>query len=188
MHSEQYAIVHAVTTHGLANKGRIMELAIILSDGRNESGRWSGLVRPRCPVDPQVQRITGISPDMVSSGPSFGLVAARLQRMLRDRTLVMHGAPFGAKVLNHAFARMGLAFSPTTLCTEQLAQLLQPESPRVDMLSMGQPKGKTAAYRALPMAEATRTLLFRFLDQYGEDAVHAHLTPPRRADRRAQAA
>lgn len=188
MEHQRYAIVHAVTTHGLANKGRIMELALLLHDGPRETDRWSGLVRPRCTLDPHVQRITGITPEMVGSGRSFGLVAARLQRMLSDRILVMHGAAYGLKVLDQAFARMGLPFAPTTLCTEKLARTYLPDSPRFDMFSLSDGDAGQGHFRALPIAEATRDLLFRFLQEQGEAAVHAHRSAPAHCTVRAQAA
>ncbi|HEY0977359.1 MAG TPA: 3'-5' exonuclease [Flavobacteriales bacterium] len=182
MRALDFAIVDVETTQGDPREGRIMEVAVLLHDGRQELARWGDLIRPRVPIDRFVQRMTGIDRTMLEDAPSFPRVASRIRGLVKGRILVAHNARFDLVALQHEFARTGLPFHPDTLCTEKLARQLLPNLQHYNLASLcrffGIEQGRRhcAAYDA----EATLALLLGFIDRFGAERVLEAVEPGER--------
>lgn len=123
------AFVDIETTGGPAQCASITEIAVIQAD---EAGvrEWSTLVRPDSRIPEHIERLTGISNDMVASAPRFEEVANDLFDQLEGRIFVAHNARFDHGHIKAAFRRMGVTIRPRVLCTVKLSRRLFPHERR----------------------------------------------------------
>lgn len=123
---EGLAFVDIETTGGPAQRESITEIGIVEVD---ESGvrEWVSLVRPQMRIPPHIERLTGISNDMVAAAPRFEEVADEVFDRLEGRLFVAHNARFDHGHLRAAFRRVGMDIRPRVLCTVQLSRRLFPD-------------------------------------------------------------
>ncbi|MFZ1688910.1 MAG: 3'-5' exonuclease [Flavobacteriales bacterium] len=176
-----YAIVDVETTYGDPRRACVMEVAVILTDGRRELERWSSLVRPQNggPIDPFVSMLTGITPAMLSKAPRFAEVVTTVQRMTAGSIVVAHNARFDMTALGLAFERCGQSFTRDTLCTEQLSRQFFPHLKFHNLNSLCRHMGipARADHRALGDALACKAALEGVLERFGEDRVLSAMLP-----------
>jgi DNA polymerase-3 subunit epsilon len=123
------AFVDLETTGGQAGTDRVTEIGVV-EVGPDGVSHWSTLVDPLRPIPDFVQRLTGITDDMVRGAPTFDAVANDLARRLAGRLFVAHNARFDHGFLRCEFGRMGLPFDPDVLCTVRLSRALFPHEVR----------------------------------------------------------
>lgn len=123
------AFVDIETTGGPAQRPSITEIAVVEVD---EAGvrEWSTLVRPDMRIPEHIERLTGISNDMVAGAPPFEAVADELFDRLDGRIFVAHNARFDHSHIKAAFRRMGVNLRPRVLCTVKLSRRLFPQERR----------------------------------------------------------
>lgn len=179
----RFAVLDVETTAGDPTEGRIMEVAVIALDGTTERLRWDSLVDPGIPVPPFMSRLTGLRSGDLAGAPRFVEVVRTLETLTQDRILVAHNARYDMTALDHEFARTGLVFGRSTLCTERLARRLMPQLPRYNLGGICRHLGIPfcAAHRALPDAEAAAALLVHLIGRFGMDAVMQGVLPSQRA-------
>lgn len=171
--TRQYAILDVETTSGDPTNGRVMEVAVLAFDGREERLRWESLVDPRTGIPPFIRRLTGIGPAMLRDAPVFPGVVRTLETLTQDRIVVAHNVRYDMTALEHEFARTGLVFERATLCTERVSRRLLPQLSHHNLASLCRHFGIPFpnAHRAASDAEATAALLFALLDAFGEENV-----------------
>jgi DNA polymerase-3 subunit epsilon len=123
------AFVDIETTGGPAQRASITEIGIVEVD---ESGvrEWVSLVRPEMRIPPHIERLTGITNDMVADAPPFEEVADAVFDRLDGRLFVAHNARFDHGYLRAAFRRLGMDIRPRVLCTVKLSRRLFPDQRR----------------------------------------------------------
>ncbi|MFQ5578206.1 MAG: exonuclease domain-containing protein, partial [Anaerolineae bacterium] len=108
-----FAFVDVETTGLRPELGhRVVEIAVLQTEGAREVSRFSALIDPRRPLDPGAMRVNGITPDMVADAPVFADVLPDLQARLQDRIIVAHNAPFDMGFLQTEWDIAGAAFEP----------------------------------------------------------------------------
>ena len=127
--AEGLAFVDIETTGGPAQRESITEIAVVEVD---ESGvrEWVTLVRPGMRIPEHIERLTGISNDMVAGAPKFEEIADELFDRLDGRIFVAHNARFDHGHIKAAFKRMGVTIRPRVLCTVKLSRRLFPQERR----------------------------------------------------------
>lgn len=110
-HEPIYAFVDIETTGSRANLDRITEIGIVTLD-KQEISQWSQLINPGIFITTNIQQLTGITPAMVSTKPSFAEIAEELYLELKDKIFVAHNARFDYSFLKAEFKRVGVDFSP----------------------------------------------------------------------------
>jgi len=120
------------TTGTAAARERITEIGIVTVDfdGAEAGPRvteWSTLVNPERPIPAEIQWLTGITSAMVRDAPRFADLADDLLERLRDAVFIAHNARFDYGFLKAEFARLGIPWRATTLCTVRLSRLLDPD-------------------------------------------------------------
>lgn len=86
---------------------RICEIALLrVRDGSIEQ-RYTTLINPRRPVEPQAFAVNGISPSMVQDAPTFETVIDSLLDILHGTVIVAHNAPFDISFLACELTRAG---------------------------------------------------------------------------------
>lgn len=109
------------TTGGNPYNSSIIEIgAIKFSDGQ-EVGRFETLVKPRHPISPIVQKITGIKNDMVKNAPNLEEIFEDFLLFVGDAVLVSHGASADvAFFAHHKEKLLHKPFNNYFLCTHLL--------------------------------------------------------------------
>lgn len=135
MNTYSLAFVDLETTGATASKDRITEIGIILVDGENVQ-EWSTLVQPDTRIPLHIERLTGITNEMVADAPRFADVSKDVLNLLEGRIFVAHNARFDYAFLKQSFLREGIDFSAKTLCTVKLSRSLFPTYPRHNLDSL----------------------------------------------------
>jgi len=86
---------------------RVVEIAVVRAQGDSEVTRFSSLVNPQRRLNPEVTRINGITPDMVTDAPLFSDLLEQLLPLIEDVVLVCHNAPFDLGFLETELRRTG---------------------------------------------------------------------------------
>lgn len=163
----RFAVVDVECTGSRAHGGdRVMEVAVI----HVQDGGWSTavdtLVNPQRPVAPFVQRLTGLSWELLHEAPTFGDVAERVREALADRIFVAHNSRFDFRFLSAELRRYGAQGLPGPhLCTVKLARRLLSHLPRrnLDALAWHYDVPIHGRHRAGGDARATAQVFLRLL-------------------------
>jgi len=148
------AFVDIETTGSHFDRDRITEIGIktLSSDGIQV---WEQLINPQAYIPLNIQKLTGISPQMLEDQPSFELIARELQQQLEGKIFVAHNARFDYGFIKASFKRVGIDFKPKVLCTVKLSRLLFPDQPRhnLDTIINAHRLKVSARHRALGDAD-----------------------------------
>lgn len=104
-------IILDTETTGLehAQGHRIIEFAGLEMINRKLTGKHLHLyIHPEREIDPDAERVHGISLDFLADKPKFRDVADELAEFIRDAELIIHNAPFDVGFMNAEFERVGL--------------------------------------------------------------------------------
>ncbi|OWQ85130.1 DNA polymerase III subunit epsilon [Roseateles aquatilis] len=140
------AVIDFETTgHSPQGGGRATEIGIVLLRDGAIAGQYQSLMNTGAWIPPMIERLTGISNEMLEDAPD----AARVMREVAEFTagcgFVAHNAAFDRGFLLHELERAEVAprVAPEFACTVKLARRLYPESPNCKL-------GTLARYHALP--------------------------------------
>ena len=122
-----YAIIDLETTGGKYNQEGITEVAIYKFDGLQVVDQLISLVNPEAPIQPFVEKLTGISDSMVRTAPKFHELAKRIIEITEGCVLVAHNAQFDYRILKLCYNRLGYTYERKTVCTVDLAKKLIPD-------------------------------------------------------------
>ena len=154
MFNQDTVFVDIETTGGNAVRDRITEVAIItVSEGQIVS-EWSTLINPLVRIPENIQRLTGISNDMVMDLPSFHDIYKEILEKLHGNVFVAHNARFDYGFLKNEFKRCDISFKSPVLCTVKLSRNLFPEYKRHNLDSIMQRHGLTCRARHRAMGDA----------------------------------
>ena len=124
---DSLVLVDLETTGANPVEDRITEIAVM----RVERGRvvecWQSLVNPGRRIPALIQRIIGITDDMVADAPAFAELADHVRTLLDGSVFVAHNARFDYGFIRNEYARIGEQFEAPVLCTVKLSRALYPE-------------------------------------------------------------
>jgi DNA polymerase-3 subunit epsilon len=123
------AFVDIETTGSNFERDRITEIGIKTLTN-SEVIEWESLIDPETFIPQNIQRLTGISPEMVSGQPTFEELALQIKEELEAKIFVAHNARFDYGFIKASFKRLGIDFRPKVLCTVKLSRLLFPNQSR----------------------------------------------------------
>lgn len=121
-----YAIVDVETTGLKASSEKIIDIAIVLHDGRKVVDEFQSLINPERFIPANITRLTGITNEMVHDAPKFWEVARDIVLMTRGKTFVAHNVNFDYSFLRKEFQELGYDFRRQKLCTVQLSRRMLP--------------------------------------------------------------
>ncbi len=156
------------TTGANFARDRILEIGIV-EVGPDGVREWESLVNPGVPVTPFITDLTGIDDAMVADAPSFESLATTLRERLAGKLFIAHNARFDYGFMKAEFARLGIDFRATVLCTVKLSRKLFPHHPRhnLDTLIARHDIVVDARHRALADASVLWALWQRWQDDPG---------------------
>lgn len=122
----KYAIVDIETTGDRPKNFKIIEIAIILHDGKVELDRFHSFVDPEERISPFITRLTGISQNDVEGAPKFYEIAKEIVEFTSDSIFVAHNVSFDYSVIRREYKRLGFDYRLDHLCTIQSSRVLIP--------------------------------------------------------------
>jgi DNA polymerase-3 subunit epsilon len=122
-----YAILDIETTGGKYNEEGITEIAIYQHNGQEVTDQFISLVNPERPIQPFVEKLTGINSKMLRNAPRFFEVAKRIIEITENSIIVAHNTDFDYRILRTEFKRLGYNFEKNSLCTVTLSKKLLPD-------------------------------------------------------------
>ncbi len=112
-----YAIVDVETTGNHRGGDRIIEIAIIITDGEKIIREYQTLVNPQKSINPYVEKLTGIYESMVKSAPTFSEVADEVFNLLNGQVFVAHNVNFDYTLVEGELNRAGISFNASQIDT-----------------------------------------------------------------------
>jgi DNA polymerase-3 subunit epsilon len=154
-----FAFVDIETTGSRAELDRITEIGILTLDPDGIS-EWSRLINPETYIPKNIQNLTGITPEMVATQPTFAEMAHALYMELKDKIFIAHNARFDYSFIKAEFKKVGMEFSPKVLCTVKLSRRLFPNQARHNLDTLIAVHGLQVANRHRALDDAK--LLYDF--------------------------
>ena len=169
----RFAVVDVETTGGSGELNRITEVGIVLLDDTEVVKTFHTLVDPGTTISPFVQKLTGITDEMVQGKPQFGTIAEEVAELLRDRIFVAHNVQFDVKMMRMEFKRCCITFDPPRLCTVKISRRFFPGLPSYSLhnlaLSLGLPDFNH--HRALDDTMACAEILKLAYNKVGQEKI-----------------
>ncbi len=107
-------------------KGRIIDICILIHDGIRVIDKFSTLINPECYISGFFTNISGITNEMVKDAPKFHEVAKDILAYTEGKIFVAHNSSFDYNFIKDEFASLGFKFKRDTLCTVRLSRKLMP--------------------------------------------------------------
>lgn len=161
-----FAIVDIETTGGSAERGKIIEIAIIIHNGKKIMKRFSSLVDPDCSIPYFITQHTGITDTMVRDAPPFHSIAKEIIELTEGAVFVAHNVKFDYGFVRAAFKELGYTFQRKTLCTVRLSRSTFPGLPSYSLGNLCECLDISIQnrHRAMGDAEATAILFSKILE------------------------
>lgn len=155
-----YCIVDIETTGTHTKDNKITEIAIIKFDGVKIVETFQSLINPERSIPPFIEKLTGITNELVKNAPKFYEIAKKIALMTEGCTFVAHNVHFDFNFIRHEFADLGHSFKLKKLCTVRLARKVIPGYPSYSLGNICKNLGieNHARHRAMGDAQATLEL------------------------------
>lgn len=172
-----FAIVDIETTGGKPAQHYITEIAIVISDGQRIKERFSTLIYSPQEIPIFIQRLTGITNEMLDDAPRLEEVIPRIMQLLHNKVFVAHNVNFDYKFLAHHISQNGHQLSLKRICTVRLSRKIIPGLPSYSLGRLCKSLGINVKnrHRALGDAEATAELLHLLLKKDKEKLIQKHI-------------
>lgn len=122
-----FAVIDLETTGGNPNSERIIEIGIVLHDGKHKIGEYTTLINPEKEISAFISTFTGITNAMVKNAPKFVEVADTILELLEGKIIVAHNARFDYNFIKSEFRRINIPFTKKNICTVQLSRKIFPQ-------------------------------------------------------------
>ncbi len=174
-----FAIIDIETTGSVAAKDKITEVAVFLHDGLSVIDEYVSLVNPQRAIPFNIQRMTGITNEMVATAPRFYEIAKKIIEFTEGKIFVAHNSHFDYTFLRSEFKSLGYDFRRDTLCTCRLSRKLMPGYPSYSLGNLAQSLQIElhARHRAGGDAAATVKVFERILSLGKESEISQMIKP-----------
>ncbi len=170
----EFAVVDIETTGGYSANNRIIEVAIVLHDGKHPVDFYHTLVNPNRGVPSYITGLTGISSGMVSDAPTFKEVAGEIFNKLEGKVFAAHSVNFDYSFIKKELAEAGYDFNARRLCTVKASRKIFPGQRSYSLGRICESLQITieSRHRAMGDAAATATLLSRLIENDKHNTIH----------------
>lgn len=154
---ERFAIIDTETT-GFGTKDRLVEIAVVVVEGREIILEWETLINPE--RDISNASIHGITAELVSLAPTFLEIESDLSRLMHGTVMVAHNLSFDQRMIQQEYNRikkqvdLGAGF-----CTLQATKL------KLEAACQQYGITNVSAHRALTDARATALIFIKVLEE-----------------------
>lgn len=117
-----YAIIDIEASGGKFNEEKIIEIAIILYDGKKITEIFSTLINPGIKVDYYVQKLTGIKSSILKSEHPFKKYSKQIFDLIKNKIIIGHNVEYDYRVLKNELKICNITYSAKSLCTIELCK------------------------------------------------------------------
>jgi DNA polymerase III subunit epsilon len=173
----EFAVVDIETTGSTPQSAGITEIAIVIHNGVEVTGKYVTLINPRHKIPPFIVNMTGISDEMVAAAPLFEDVAPQIYNLLNGRVFVAHNVSFDYSFVHYLLGRSGFQWSAPKLCTIKLSRRVFPGLEKYGLGSLTRDLGIRieGRHRAWGDAAATAQVLTMAIEKEGMQPIHSLL-------------
>ncbi len=173
----EFAVVDIETTGSTPQSAGITEIAIVIHNGVEVTGKYVTLINPRHKIPPFIVNMTGISDAMVANAPLFEEVAPQIYNLLNGRVFVAHNVSFDYSFVHYLLGRSGFEWSAPKLCTIKLSRRVFPGLEKYGLGSLTRDLGIRieGRHRAWGDAAATAQVLTMAIEKEGMKPIHSLL-------------
>lgn len=168
-------VVFDVETTGLSSENdRIIEIgAIKILDG-NVVDQISGLYSTHIPISEVIQKLTGISEDMLEGKPTFEQHLPAFLDFIKGSVLVAHNADFDIGFLKSYCSRAGIDIEWPAFCTLKMAREILADLERKNLDTLAEHYGLQfeARHRSIGDVKVTIEVLKQMLAQESDSLTH----------------
>ncbi len=170
----EFAVVDIETTGSTPQSAGITEIAIVIHNGVEVTGKFVTLINPRHKIPPFIVNMTGISDEMVAAAPLFEEVAPQIYNLLNGRVFVAHNVSFDYSFVHYLLGRSGFQWSAPKLCTIKLSRRVFPGLEKYGLGSLTRDLGIRieGRHRAWGDAAATAQVLTMAIEKEGMQPIH----------------
>ena len=173
----EFAVVDIETTGSTPQSAGITEIAIVIHNGVEVTGKYVTLINPRQKIPPFIVNMTGISDAMVANAPLFEEVAPQIFNLLNGRIFVAHNVSFDYSFVHYLLGKCGFQWSAPKLCTIKLSRRVFPGLEKYGLGSLTRDLGIRieGRHRAWGDAAATAQVLTMAIEKEGMKPIHTLL-------------
>ena len=173
----EFAVLDIETTGSTPQSAGITEIAIVIHNGVEVTGKYVTLINPRHKIPPFIVNMTGISDEMVAGAPLFEEVAPQIYNLLNGRVFVAHNVSFDYSFVHYLLGRSGFQWSAPKLCTIKLSRRVFPGLEKYGLGSLTRDLGIRieGRHRAWGDAAATAQVLTMAIQKEGMQPIHSLL-------------
>jgi len=173
----EFAVVDIETTGGMPQSHGITEIAIVIHNGVEVTGKYVTLINPRQRIPPFIVNMTGISDAMVANAHLFEEVAPEIYNLLNGRIFVAHNVSFDYSFVHYLLGKAGFQWSAPKLCTIKLSRRVFPGLAKYGLGSLTRDLGIRieGRHRAWGDAAATAQVLTMAIQKEGMTPIHTLL-------------
>ncbi|HUV50285.1 MAG TPA: 3'-5' exonuclease [Anaerolineae bacterium] len=149
-----------VETTGFSPKSgdRVIEIGAVAIENQSIIAEFSSLIDVDKMIPWQVQRVHGITNEMLEGEPKPDEVLPEFYKFIAGSILVAHNASFDVGFLRNEFALLGMSLNNQSLCTLKISRKLYPHLPNhkletVSRYLLGKSANQMQKHRALDDAK-----------------------------------
>ena len=118
-----YAVIDIETSGGKFNEEKIIEIAIIIFDGKKIKETFSRLINPGLKVDYYVQKLTGIKSSDLKNKDFFKKYAKGIYELIKGKIIIGHNVEYDYRVLKNELKACKIELSEKSICTIELCKM-----------------------------------------------------------------
>ncbi|WP_035165590.1 PolC-type DNA polymerase III [Caloramator sp. ALD01] len=167
-------IVFDIETTGFnPQTDEIIEIGAVKIKNYQIVDRFSVLINPERHISEEIQKLTGITNEMVMDKETIIDILPKFIEFIGDGVLVAHNAKFDTGFLREKFKKFNLQFNYSILDTLPLARWLLPDLKRHKLNVIAEHLGISLEnhHRAVDDAEATAHIFLKFVDMLKEKEI-----------------
>ena len=119
---KMYDIIDIETSGGKYIEEKIIEIAIIIYDGKNIIDTFTTLIKPNVKVDYFVQKLTGIKNSDLVDKKTFKDYAELISNLVSNKIIVGHNVEYDYRILKNELESCNIKFSSETICTIKMSK------------------------------------------------------------------
>ena len=168
-----YVVFDLETTGFSSVKNSIIEFGAVKVRDGEVLDRFSQFVNPQCPIPYEIEKLTGISDDMVMNARTIQEVLPEFLSFAKDCVLVAHNASFDMSFIQEKARKQNLEADFTCIDTLGLSRALLPSQAKhtLDAVAKTLKVSLENHHRAVDDAEATAEIFIKLMDMMKEKNV-----------------
>ena len=163
---DKYVVFDIETTGFSAQNDQIIEIGAVKVEKGQITDRFSAFVNPHTPIPFEIEKLTGITDDMVLHEPDITEVLPEFLEFCQGAVMVAHNADFDMSFIRKNCERQGLPCNFTVVDTVSLARVLLPNLNRYKLDAVAKALGVSLEnhHRAVDDAGCTAGIFVKFVE------------------------